>query len=109
MGLHHVFEIVSRLWDCVTSVRKYHIFTIVSRTDVIFYFSHRRGAQFKKLIKQKLMGAPKNLVVDTFPDPIDHFGFCRLCGVAGGERVPLAPLDWYFIIKPLLLSIKVIT
>ena len=27
--------------------------------------------------------------------PGGHFGFCRRCGVAGGERVPLAPLGWY--------------
>ena len=25
-----------------------------------------------------------------------HFGFCRRCDVAGGERVPPAPLGWYF-------------
>ena len=44
---------------------------------------------------------PKNLGVDTFPDPFGHFGAhwqavwrCRLCGVAGGERVPPAPLGW---------------
>ena len=24
-----------------------------------------------------------------------HFGFCRLCGVAGSEQVPPAPLGWY--------------
>ena len=29
--------------------------------------------------------------------PGGHFGFCRRCGVAGGERVPPAPLGWYFI------------
>ena len=38
---------------------------------------------------------PKNPGVDTFQDPVGHFGatgghfeFCRRCGVAGGERVP---------------------
>ena len=47
---------------------------------------------------------PKNLGVDTFPDPVGHFrspgghfGFCRQCGVAGGERVPPSPLGWYFL------------
>ena len=40
---------------------------------------------------------PKNLGVDTFPDPVGHFGFCRRCGVAGAERVPPSPLGWYFI------------
>ena len=28
----------------------------------------------KKIIDQKLTGAPKNLGIDTFPDPIYHFG-----------------------------------
>ena len=41
------------------------------------------------------MGAPKNQEVDTFPDPVGHFGFCRWCGIAGGERVTLAQLGWY--------------
>ena len=27
--------------------------------------------------------------------PGGHFGFCRRCGVAGGEREPPAPLGWY--------------
>ena len=50
-----------------------------------------------------MTGAPQNLGVDTFPDPVGHFGAhwqavrrCRRCGVAGGERVPPAPLGWYF-------------
>ena len=42
---------------------------------------------------------PKNLGVDTFPDPVGHFGAhwhaVWRCGVAGGERVPPAPLGWY--------------
>merc|ERR1712208_38932 len=33
--------------------------------------------------------------------PGGHFGFCRPCGVAGGERVPPAPLGWYFSQFPL--------
>ena len=32
-----------------------------------------------------------------------HFGFCRRCGIAGGERVPLAPLGWYSIQHPCIL------
>ena len=28
----------------------------------------------KKTIKQKCMGAPNNLGVDPFPDPLSHFG-----------------------------------
>ena len=37
-------------------------------------FSHRRSAQIKKLILQKLMGAPRNLGVHHFPDPVGYFG-----------------------------------
>ena len=44
-----------------------------------FFFSPSRpflieGVRIKKLIKRKLMGTPKNLGVDTFPDPFGHFG-----------------------------------
>ena len=35
----------------------------------IVIFSHRWSARIKQPITQKLTGAPKNLVVDTFPDP----------------------------------------
>ena len=69
----------------------------------VVYFSHRRSARIKKLILRKLTGAPQNLGVDTFLDPVGHFGAhwhavrrCRRCGVAGSERVPPAPLGWYF-------------
>ena len=37
------------------------------------YFSHRRNALFEKTGVQKLTEIPKNLMVDTFPDPIGHF------------------------------------
>ena len=37
-------------------------------------FSHRRDAKIKKLILRKLLWIPENLGVDTFPDPIGHFG-----------------------------------
>ena len=30
--------------------------------------------------------------------PGSHFGFCRRCGVAGGERVPPSLLGWYLIL-----------
>ena len=53
---------------------------------------------------------PKNLEVDTFPDPSailgppgSHIGFCRRCGVAGGERVPPSPLGWYLLLMLLFL------
>ena len=43
----------------------------------VFYFSHRGSARIKKLFS-KVAGVHKNLGVDTFPDPISHFVFCRL-------------------------------
>ena len=61
----------------------------------VVYFSHRRSARIKKLIKRKLLKTSKNLVENTFPGSVSHFGFSRRCGVAGGERVPPAPLGWY--------------
>ena len=33
----------------------------------IVYFSHRRSARIKKIVYRKLIGAPKNLRVDTSP------------------------------------------
>ena len=54
----------------------------------------------KNLLKQEMMGVPKNLGVNSFPDPVGHYavlwwplGFCRWGTVAGGEQ---APLGWYF-------------
>ena len=62
------------------------------------------GAVGSKNFLLKLTVAPKKQGVNTFPDPFGHlgppsgpFGFCRLCGVAGGERVPQALLGWYFL------------
>ena len=43
------------------------------------------------------MGVLKNLRVDTFPNPVHHFVFCRQYGMAGGERVPPVPLGWYIV------------
>ena len=59
----------------------------------VVYFSHRRSSRIKKLT-----GAPKNSGVDTFPNPVSHFGFSRQCGFACGKQVPLAPLGWYFLL-----------
>ena len=49
-----------------------------------------------------MMGALKNFRIDTFPDPVGHFGapsshigISRWCGIAFGERVTLALLGWY--------------
>ena len=61
------------------------------------FFSHRRSARIKKPILQKLTGAPKNLGLDTFLDPVSHFGAptSHFAGIAGGERVPPALLGFY--------------
>ena len=37
-------------------------------------FSHRRSAPIKKHILKKLLGAPNNLGIDPFLDPIGHLG-----------------------------------
>ena len=56
------------------------IFTILFFFFFLFFFfsvatfSHRSSARIKKLIEQKLIGAPKNLGVDTFPDSVGYFG-----------------------------------
>ena len=75
------------------------IFTIIFHSIFHFFsvatFSHGRSAHMKKLIYQKLIGAPNNLGFNPFPDPVGHFGTPCRCGVAGGERVPPAPLGWY--------------
>ena len=51
-----------------------------------------------------MTGAPNNLGLDPFPDPVGHFRAnwqavrrWRRCGVGGGERVPPAPLGWYWV------------
>ena len=53
----------------------FHFFSIAT-------FSHRRSARIKKLILQKLTGAPRNLGIDPFQTPTailgpsgGHFGF----------------------------------
>ena len=52
----------------------------------------------KKLFRKSWQERPENLGVDAFQDPPScHFGFCRRCCVVGGERVPLAPLSWYYV------------
>ena len=58
----------------------------------------KRSAQIKKLILKKLMGAPEDLGVGTFSEPISHFGFYRQCKVAGrlSERVAPAQLPLVF-------------
>ena len=41
----------------------------------------------KILIERKCMGAPKNLEIDPFPDPVSHFGLNGRLGVAGGAAL----------------------
>ena len=79
-------------WPLFLSVFPPPGFFLVSSVAI---YSHRRSAPIKKLIQQKLLRTSKNLGVDTFPDPVGHFGFGRWCSVAGSERVPPSPLGWY--------------
>ena len=44
-------------------------------------------------------GSVKHLGVYPYPDYICHFGYFLQCGIAGGERVPPAPLGWYFLFQ----------
>ena len=58
-------------------------------------FSHR-SARIKKLILPKLLRTPKNLGVDSFPDPVRHFGapwrpFWILQAVRRCRRLASAP------------------
>ena len=55
---------------------------------------------FKKFLKKLFLG-----VLAIFGPPGGHFGFCRRCGVAGGERVSPAPLGWYYNAKQQLIII----
>ena len=73
-------------------------------------FSHRRSARIKKLIQRKLTGTPKNLGVDTFPDPLCHFGapwrpFWILQAVRRCRRLASAPfgarLVFFYLFTPI--------
>ena len=64
----------------------------------------------KNLLFQKLSEGSNDQGLDMFSDPVSHlgppgghFGLCRrwgVPGVAGDERVPPAPLVWYFMPVP---------
>ena len=60
-------------------------------------FSHRRRARIKKLIQQKLTGAPKNLLLSRSRRPFwgPLAAILDFAGVAGGQRAPPSPLGWY--------------
>ena len=60
-------------WPLKTPFFSFSFFSFFSFFSVV-YFSHRRSAWIKKLIQRKLTGAPQNLGVDPFPDPVGHFG-----------------------------------
>ena len=34
--------------------------------------------------------------LDSFSDPVSHFGLCRCCSVSDSKRVPPVSLGWYF-------------
>ena len=59
--------------DVVATKNAFLFFSFVFFFSVV-YFSHRRSAWIEKLIQRKLKGAPQNLGVDPFPDPVGHFG-----------------------------------
>ena len=64
-------------------------------------FSHRRSARIKKLIYRKLLRMPKNLGGRHLSRPRQPFwgplvAILDFAGVADGERVPPAPLGWYY-------------
>ena len=59
-------------------------------------FSQKECSDQKTLSSESWQERPKTKGVDTFPDPVGNFGFCRQCGIAGGEWLPLVPLAWYF-------------
>ena len=48
-------------------------------------------------VPENLKLGPCSDLSASFWPPGGHFGFCRRCGVAGGERVPPLLLGWYFI------------
>ena len=54
-----------------TTSGQYEYILVSFRNPVLF--CKIRGARIKKLIKQKLTGAPKILGVDHFQDPVGHF------------------------------------
>ena len=49
---------------------KWHYFLLFLFSSSVVYYSHRGSARIKKLIWQKLTGAPKNRGMKTFPDPV---------------------------------------
>ena len=85
---------------------------VATINDIIFflsfvsvvYFSHRRSAWIKKLICKSWRKAQKpkgwQLLQTTSAivgPPSGHFGFCRLCSVAGSERLSPALLGWFYL------------
>ena len=60
-------------------------------------FSHRKVPRIKKVIQQKLMGAPKTLGRRPLSRPHRPFWgpLEAILDFAGGERMAPAPLGWY--------------
>ena len=51
-------------------------------------FSYRRSVRIQKLILRKLAGAPKNIGVGTFPDPVRHLGpLAAILDLPGGAAL----------------------
>ena len=66
-------------------------------------FSHRRSAQIKKLILQKLIGAPKPMGRHLSRPRRQFWGpllaILDFAGITGGERLPPSLLGWYLVYK----------
>ena len=67
-------------------------------SNAIFFMGHKLNHVIK------LFRAPYNKGLDR----VGHFGFCRQCGIAAGERVPPLPLGWYLVILSSFLVIMMI-
>ena len=73
-------------------------FFFFSRFSSVATFSHRRSARIKKLIQQKLTGTQKSRGRDLSRPRRPFWGpIVVILDLAGGDRVPLPPLGWYFL------------
>ena len=79
---------------CFTSMIQRFVFSLMSK--FFKYVQITKNSYIQLIIrKEKLIWVPKNLMVTLFRHPGTHFGFCRQCSLAGGERGAPAALGWY--------------
>ena len=87
------------IWAVTYSIGLCHFVRFLSQVvgmstkNIIFFLIE--GVLGPQTYLVKVDGRGQKLGVHTFPDPFGHFGdpsshfwFCRLCVIAGGERVP---------------------